>query len=114
MCRSPPVVGQPLAAHRLVVEGRGRLVVRDRDRRRGVVGPGRRVVDRDRPGRALPVVGALALGAVRAAVREVLESPDYARNARDMARRLAAAPGPTRSAELLEELAASTAPISTS
>lgn len=63
----------------------------------------RRVVEagvgvRLRPGRCTPA-------RLRAAVRSLLADPRYARRARQVAARLAAAPGATRSAELLEGLA---------
>jgi MGT family glycosyltransferase len=44
-------------------------------------------------------------GRVRAAVTRLLEDPSFRANARAIARRLAAAPGPARAAELLERLA---------
>ena len=64
----------------------------------------RRIVERGlgvslRPGRCTP-------NRLRTAVLEVLEVPSYQENARAVARALAAAPGAARSAELLEQLGA--------
>jgi MGT family glycosyltransferase len=47
---------------------------------------------------------------LRAAVREVLDTPSYRESAQRLAARLAAAPGPARAAELLDQLACTGAP----
>jgi UDP:flavonoid glycosyltransferase YjiC (YdhE family) len=47
---------------------------------------------------------------LRAAVREVLETPSYRESAQRLAAGIAAAPGPARAAELLEQLAGAGAP----
>jgi UDP:flavonoid glycosyltransferase YjiC (YdhE family) len=50
-------------------------------------------------------------GALRAAVRQVLDSPSYAARARELAARAPAAEAPGRAAELLETLAATGQPV---